>query len=216
MNRTDKLVPRYRPMQRIAHWLFTLAFFVLLFSGLALFVPGISTWAASTTGRLVHRIAAVVLMITPLLYLLTDRKGLVQLVKDSFSYDQDDRAWFRHFIPYVFGNARNLPPQGRINAGEKLHHAVIIAGFLVISLTGLVLWFWETAPAAVRLVTLLIHDVAMLALALLTIGHVFFVFVYGAFSGMWKGYVTERYARLEHPKWLAQMENEGKVIAPEP
>jgi len=215
MNGKDKLIPRYRPMQRIAHWLFTLAFFVLLFSGLALFVPAISVWAASTAGRLIHRIAAAVLMVTPVFYFLADREGLAQLVKDSFSYDQDDRAWFRHFIPYVFGNARNLPPQGRINAGEKLHHAAIIIGFLVISVTGLVLWFWETIPAGLRLVTLLVHDMAMAALALLTIGHVFFVFVYGAFSGMWKGYVTERYARLEHPKWLAQMKKEGKAVTPE-
>jgi len=215
MNRNDKLIPRYRPMQRAAHWLFTLVFFVLLFSGLALFVPAVSVWAASTTGRLVHRIAAVVLMLTPVFYFLTDREGLAQLVKDSFFYDQDDRAWFRRFVPYVFGNARNLPPQGRINAGEKLHHAAIIIGFLVISITGLMLWFWETIPAALRLVTLLVHDAAMAALALLTIGHVFFVFVYGAFSGMWKGYVTERYARLEHPKWLAQLKKEGKVVTPE-
>jgi formate dehydrogenase subunit gamma len=211
MMKTDSLIPRYRLMQRISHWIFTLAFFVLLFSGLALFIPGLSLWAASPTGRLAHRIGAVVLMVTPVLYLLTDRKGLAQLVKDSFSYDRDDRAWFKYFIPYVFGKARNLPPQGRINAGEKLHHAVIIFGFVVISVSGLILWFWTDIPATPRLLTLLVHDAAMILLALLTIGHVFFVFVYGALSGMWNGYVTERYARLEHPKWLAEMKHDGEI-----
>ncbi|RME99504.1 MAG: hypothetical protein D6768_14940 [Chloroflexi bacterium] len=205
MSGTEKTIPRYRPIQRVWHWLFTLAFFVLLFSGLGLFIPAVSAFTASAAGRLVHRIAAVVLMGTPVLYLITDRAGFLQLIKDSFTYDADDRTWFRHFIPYVFGKARNLPPQGRINAGEKLHHAAIIIGFVMISISGLMLWL-ATMPPTLHMLTLIIHDVTMVLLAVLTIGHVFFVFVYGAFSGMWNGSVTEAYARLEHPKWLAQMQ----------
>jgi formate dehydrogenase subunit gamma len=212
MSASMKLVPRFRLAQRVSHWIFVAAFFVLLFSGLALFVPAVSEWTASAFGRTVHRVAAVVLMLAPLIYLITDRKGLGQLVRDSFTYDKDDRTWFKHFIPYTFGKAKNLPPQGRINAGEKLHNALIILGFLVISITGLMLWFWDGMNAPLRLTTLMVHDVAMLALAVLTIGHVFFVFVYGAFSGMWSGSVTELYARVEHPKWLAQMKAEGKTI----
>ena len=207
MKQAEKRIPRYRPIQRVWHWLFTIAFFVLLFSGLGLFVPVVSQWTASPLGRLVHRVAAVVLMATPVLYLLTDPKGFTQLIKDSFTYDRDDVAWFKHFIPYAFGKARNLPPQGRINAGEKLHHAVIIIGIVVISASGLLLWLVEMQPG-LHMATLLVHDAAMALLALLTIGHIFFVFVYGAFSGMWEGYVTESYARLEHPKWLAEMQVE--------
>jgi formate dehydrogenase subunit gamma len=207
-----KLVPRYRLAQRLAHWLFVVAFFVLLFSGLALFVPAVSEWTASANGRLAHRVAAIALMLVPVFYLIADRKGLMQLLRDSITYDKDDRAWFTHFIPYVFGKAKNLPPQGRINAGEKLHHAATILGFVVISVSGLMRWFGDGMSAQMRLTTLMVHDVAMIVLAVLTVGHVFFVFVYGAFSGMWSGLVTEVYARIEHPKWLAQMEAEGKVI----
>lgn len=215
MTRPDGLVPRYRLMQRVSHWMLTVSFGVLLLSGLALFIPVVSHWLASSAGRTLHRIAAVGFGLTPLFYFLTDRQGLTQLLRDSFSYDKDDLAWFKHFIPYAFGLARNLPPQGRINAGEKLHHAAIIVGFVVISLSGLVLWFWADMPAEARLIVLMAHDLSMLGMAVLTVGHVFFVFVYGAFSGMWNGYVTELYARTEHPKWLARMEAEGKVMRPE-
>jgi formate dehydrogenase subunit gamma len=207
-----KLIPRYRLMQRVSHWAFTLAFLVLLFSGLALFVPVMSVWTASTAGRLVHRVAAVVLMLVPLFYLVTDRKGLAQLLHDSVTYDKDDVEWFKHFVPYVLGKAKNLPPQGRINAGEKLHHAAVILGVLVVSVTGLMLWFWDGMDGSLRLTTLMVHDLAMLELAVLTVGHVFFVFVYGAFSGMWSGSVTQVYARIEHPKWLAQMETPGQTM----
>ncbi|HFB52685.1 MAG TPA: hypothetical protein ENJ48_03220, partial [Anaerolineae bacterium] len=143
MKRDEILVPRYRLTQRIWHWLFTLAFLVLLFSGLALFIPAVSVWTASETGRLVHRIAAVVLIVTPILYAITDWQGFSQLIHDSFTYDADDMAWFKHFIPYVFGKAKNLPPQGRINAGEKIHHASIIVGIVVIAISGLILWLWK-------------------------------------------------------------------------
>ena len=211
---TNATVPRYRLMQRLSHWIFVAAFLVLLLSGLALFVPAVSVWVASPTGRLAHRVGAVVLMLAPIFYLLTDRRGLGQLLHDSFTYDKDDIAWFKHFLPYAFGKARNLPPQGRINAGEKIHHAAVVLGFLVISLTGLLLWFGEGVAPEARLLTVMVHDLAMLGLAVLTVGHVFFVFVYGAFSGMWNGTVTELYARVEHPKWLAQMRAEGKVVTP--
>ena len=211
MSASMKLVPRFRLAQRVSHWVFVAAFFVLLFSGLALFVPAVSEWTASAAGRLVHRVAAVVLMLAPILYWITDGKGLGELLRDSFTYDKDDRKWFNHFIPYTFGKAKNLPPQGRINAGEKLHNAAIILGFLVIAITGLMLWFWDGMTAPMRLTTLMVHDVSMVVLAVLTVGHVFFVFVYGAFSGMWSGSVTELYARVEHPKWLAQMQAEGKT-----
>ena len=215
MTRTVVLVPRYRLMQRISHWALTVAFGVLLLSGLALFVPVVSQWVASEAGRVLHRIAAVVFGLVPLFYFLTDRRGLTQLLRESFAYDKDDIAWLKHFIPYAFGKARNLPPQGRINAGEKLHHAAIILGFVAISLSGLVLWFWTNLPAEARLIALMAHDLTMLGMAVLTVGHIYFVFVYGAFSGMWDGHVTDLYARIEHPKWLAQMEAEGKVITPE-
>jgi formate dehydrogenase subunit gamma len=210
-----RLIPRYRLMQRISHWAFTASFGVLLLSGLALFVPEVSYWAASNAGRFIHRGAAVVFALTPLFYFLTDRQGFLQLVSESFSYSADDLAWFKHFVPYAFGKAANLPPQGRINAGEKLHHAAIILGFVLISVSGMVLWIWADIPAEARLTVLMAHDLAMLGMAVLTVGHVFFVFVYGAFSGMWNGHVTEAYARMEHPKWLAKMRADGKVVPPE-
>ena len=46
----------------------------------------------------------------------------------------------------------------------------------------------------------------MLALTLLLIGHLFFTFTYKALSGMTSGYVPELEARLEHSKWVDEIE----------
>ena len=53
----------------------------------------------------------------------------------------------------------------------------------------------------------------MLALTLLLIGHLFFTFSYKALSGMTSGYVPELEARLEHSKWVEELEREEETVA---
>ena len=48
----------------------------------------------------------------------------------------------------------------------------------------------------------IVHDLSMLGLSVLVIGHVYFTLLYGALPAMWTGYVTEEYARAEHLAWF--------------
>jgi len=207
-------IVRFSQAQRIAHWVFTVAFFLLTITGLFLIIPALSGLAANGMSRLVHRIAAVIFLLIPVYYAVVDGRGLKQLIRDSFTYGKDDLRWLAAFPRYVLGFAKNMPPQGRINAGEKLHHALIIVLYFVISLSGLLLWAGKASLSASLFTWVLIaHDVAMFAMVLLTLGHIYFVFVYGALGGMVTGYVTRAYARLEHAKWLAEVEaKEGDAI----
>lgn len=204
---TSQQVLRYSRAQRFVHWLLTLAFLALAATGLLLVFRPAAGLTAGGTSRLVHRAFAVVLLAVPVLYALLDWGGLKRLVRDSFTYDRDDLAWFKHMPGYFLGKAHNLPPQGRINAGEKLHHAAIIIGYVAISVSGLLMWLGKAllGPGAF-LAALWVHNVTTYVLLVLTVGHIYFVFVYGAMSGMVKGYVTRRYAQLEHPKWLAELD----------
>jgi hypothetical protein len=58
------------------------------------------------------------------------------------------------------------------------------------------------------------HDLSMLGLSVLLIGHVYFTFLYDAFSAMRTGFVTEEYARMEHAKWLAALPGEAFSVVP--
>jgi formate dehydrogenase subunit gamma len=206
--KTEKIIQRFSKEQRLAHWAFAISFFILLGSGLILMLPSLSGLAADGTSRWLHRVGAVVFMLVPLYYYLTAKEGLTALVKDSFTFDQDDRKWLMKFFQYFFGRVKGMPPQGRINAGEKLHHALVIITFFTISISGLVLWVGNGAlNQNIFLLMIIIHDVSMFIMLVLTIGHLYFTFVYGALGGMITGYVTETYARLEHAKWLAELEN---------
>lgn len=201
------LVARFSREQRIAHWVFTAAFFALTITGLFLVIPALGGLAAGGISRLVHRIAAVLFLLVPLYYAVADGRGLTRLIRDSFTYDKDDLRWLARFPRYVLGRAKEMPPQGRINAGEKIHHALIIVLYFVISLSGLLLWVGkELLSVSLFTWALIAHDLAMFAMLLLTLGHLYFVGVYGALGGMVTGYVTRAYARLEHAKWLADLD----------
>jgi formate dehydrogenase subunit gamma len=205
----DHEVLRYRRGQRIVHAVLALSTLVLLLTGLILLWDPLAVLAAGGTSRTLHRIAAVGFMAVPVLYFIVDRKGAKELLIDSFHYDRDDYEWLKHVFGYMMGRAEAMPPQGRLNAGQKVHHALVVIMSAVIVLSGLALWFLKSSLGASGLAwAAVIHDLAMLALALLLVGHLYFTFVYKALSGMTSGYIDEDEARLEHSKWLDEIEHE--------
>jgi formate dehydrogenase subunit gamma len=205
-NKSDKQILRYRTRQRIVHAVLASSFLALLLTGLVLLWAPLSSLAEGGTSRLIHRIAAVGFMAVPILYWVLDRPGARELLIESFTYDKDDWAWFKQMYRYFLGKSVDMPPQGRLNAGQKLHHAgvVIMSGVIVAS--GLVMWFGKGTLGANNLALAAIaHDVSMLILTVLLVGHLYFTFVYKALSGMTTGYVDEESAALEHAKWVEEM-----------
>ncbi|MDJ0961423.1 MAG: cytochrome b/b6 domain-containing protein [Acidimicrobiia bacterium] len=203
----DHELLRYRRNQRIIHALLASSFLILLLSGLVLLWDPLSVFASGGTSRLLHRIAAVGFMAVPIAYLIADREGAKELLVDSFKYDRDDIEWIKHMYRYAMGHATEMPPQGRLNAGQKLHHAAVVIVSAAIVVTGLAMWFFKSGLGASGLAwAAIIHDFAMLALTLLLVGHLYFTFVYKALSGMTTGYVPELEAKIEHSKWVEELE----------
>ncbi len=208
----DGPIPRYNVVQRIGHWANALAFLSLLITGLFLFLWPLSPLAGSAS-RLIHRIAAVVLFLGPLCYLAADRAGFLHLLRASFTYSRDDLIWFLKSPVYFLGIAKGLPPQGKINAGQRVHHALTIIFYNLIAVSGLLMWFGAARiPKRLFLGSLLVHDVSMSILTVLLVGHIYFTFVYGALDGMIKGTISRVYAQIEHPRWLQDLA--GKTSAP--
>jgi formate dehydrogenase subunit gamma len=205
---------RYRKRPRIVHLLLASSFLVLLLTGLTILWSPLSFLAAGGDLRWLHRVAAVVFMAVPVIYWIVDREGAKELMVDSFKYDRDDWAWLQRFWSYTFGHAASMPRQGRLNAGQKMHHALVMVLSASIVASGLVLWFFTPSLGATgHAWAAVIHDLSMLALSLLLVGHLYFTFVYKALSGMTTGYIDETDARLEHAKWVEELEQEAAVPA---
>lgn len=206
------LVLRYKRCQCVVHGLLATSFLALLVTGIFLLWGPASGLAAAGNSRWIHRVAAIGFMAVPLVYLVVDRAGARELLVDSFRYDRDDWEWLKHIGRYVLGRAKGMPPQGRLNAGQKLHHAAVILVSAVVVASGLALWFWkEPLGASGTAWAAIVHDVSMLVLALLLVGHLYFTFVYQALSGMTTGYVPELEARLEHSKWVDELEHAAQA-----
>jgi formate dehydrogenase subunit gamma len=186
------------------------SFLILLITGLALVWGPLAFIAAGGWSRYLHRIAAIGFMSVPFLYVILDREGAKGVLIESFKYDRDDVAWFRYMYRYALGRTAEMPPQGRLNAGQKLHHSAVIVFSAVIVVSGLALWWFKSSLDPTMLSwAAIIHDLSMLALTLLLVGHVFFTYVYTAWSSMGTGYVSKEDMELEHSKWVDELEHKA-------
>jgi formate dehydrogenase subunit gamma len=205
----DQQILRYRTRQRVVHGVMASSFLILLLTGLALVWSPLAFLAAGGWSRYLHRIAAVGFMSVPFLYLILDRPGAKEVLVESFKYDRDDVSWFRYMYRYALGRTAEMPPQGRLNAGQKLHHSAVIVFAAVIVVTGLILWWLKSGLTPTQLArTAIIHDLSMFVLTLLLVGHVFFTYVYTAWSSMATGYVSKDDMEMEHSKWVEELEDE--------
>ena len=212
----DREVLRYRKRPRIVHAILASSFLILLLTGLVILWPALSFLAPGGATRWLHRVAAIGFMSVPIVYLIADREGAKELMVDSFKYDRDDYRWVKRFWSYAFGHTANMPKQGRLNAGQKMHHALVMILSASIVISGLIMWFFmpSLGPTG-QAWAAVIHDISMLILTLLLIGHLYFTFVYKALSGMTSGYVDVDDARLEHAKWVEELEQEAAELAEE-
>ncbi len=212
----ERKVLRYDLGPRIIHAMMASSFLALLLTGLMLVWGPLAPYAAGGLSRWIHRAGAIVFMLIPVAYLVFNRPAAKELLWDSFHYDRDDWNWLTHMYSYFLGYAKKMPPQGRLNAGQKLHHAGVVIFSAVIVVSGIIMWVGKGSFSPNSLaITTMFHDLSMLVLTVLLVGHLYFTYVYGALAGMVKGYIPEEEARLEHSKWVESMPNEAPWIVEE-
>ena len=144
------------------HWIHASAFFVLLGTGLVLYVPRLSAArcapAADQGHPRLHRVAWIVLL--ALVVVLGDRRGLRRTLRDLDLFDDDDRLWLR----------RKPRPQGRFNAGQKLNAALVAALRVLFAVSGFLLWLGERDTRFRWASTILLHDGLMYVSLVLLLG----------------------------------------------
>jgi formate dehydrogenase gamma subunit len=141
-----RTIVRLTRNQRWQHWLLLTSFLVLVFSGFALQYP--DSWLAWLLGsnenlrRTIHRIAAVIMMVTGtyhLLYLALSSEGR-QWVKDMLPRVKDFKDVIQNFGYYL--GARKLRPKlARFGYAEKAEYWAVVWGTIIMGLTGLMIWF---------------------------------------------------------------------------
>lgn len=194
---------RYSFQERLVHWAVALTFLYLLLTGLALFSPHLF-WLAwllggGTTVAWWHPVVGVVFF-GALFWMF-------RLWRHDMKFDGADREWMSHLGEYIRNQDRGLPEVGRFNPGQKqLFWLQAVAGTLLL-LSGIPLWFPHLFPQGLRLVSVLVHELAALAAIGGLLVHVYMglAVVRGSLSAMITGKVSAAWARAHHARWYRRL-----------
>ncbi len=192
-------VRRFSVAERTIHWVHVGAFVGLLATGIALYLPALAGALGSREALKAIHLAIASAWATVLLAIVatSDRAALRRTALEVERFDADDLLWLRH----------RPAPQGRFNAGQKLHTVAQAAFAALFVISGLLLLLGE-GDTRLRLPgTIILHDgLTVLASGLVT-AHVFLAVVWPttrpALRGMVRGSVRRDWAAVHHAKWLS-------------
>jgi formate dehydrogenase subunit gamma len=197
------------------HWFYAAAFLTLVTTGIGFEYK----WAAFLMGpaaRTIHRGAATVFVMAPIIYLITAKSGWKH-VAEAFIWSMDDVRWLlKAPLHYMVGKG-DMPPAGFFNAGQKLNYLIVMFTNIAFTLSGLFMWFqrpnlalpqrdWFRTAAAV-------HEASFFVGAAMFAMHFYLSLIHPftkqAITAMMSGYVTRSYAAIHHPKWLEELDHGG-------
>jgi len=191
---------RFSRSERAVHWIHAAAFFVLLGSGLVLYLPSLAAIGNRGFVKDVHLYTAIAWAFALLAVVaFGDRKGLRRTLNDLDGFDLDDRLWLRRYPT----------KQGRFNAGQKLNAAVTAAFAVLFAISGILLWYGERDTRFRFAGTIVLHDGLMWISLVLLAGHLYLSVIYPrtrhSLRGIVRGDVELQWALEHHPKWVKEV-----------
>ncbi len=196
-------VVRYDRAERVLHWSNAALFLLLLGTGMALYVPQLS----SAVGRRVlvkdvHVISGLLLPVPLLLaYAGSWRAGLRRDVRRFARWSVDDRRWLLSL------GRRRRTRLGKFNAGQKVN-AIFVAGCIPLMLaTGVIMRWFDPFPLAWRTGATFVHDWIAVLLVLVVVGHIGKALAEPvALRAMVRGTMPRAHVERHHPRWSAELD----------
>ena len=145
---------RSRSRRRIFHWLVALHFFVMAVSGLILYVPALSTLAADSWTRIIHRAGAVSLAAVIVAYAAANRRN-------SLAWLNDAALWKAAAPPHP-------------DSWKRKHKLLISLGVVLFAATGFIQWFLKDAvPDSIFVFCVMVHDILFFAAIIVLLLHIY-------------------------------------------
>lgn len=199
---------RFALVERLAHWTYATFFLVALALGLLMWIPKTRVWLSGSRQQVSHLhggMGLLMVVVPLLLFLFTDRRRLAKNVHEIDLWDRDDRVWFWRALRGYTVLRREMPPQGRFNAGQKANAIVVAAMALGFVVTGSLLLAAPRLPAWLVSRALLLHQILAIAAVALFVGHLLHALSTShgrdSLRAMTGGTMSESVARERHEKW---------------
>jgi len=222
--------PRFRLMARIEHITLLISFTILCLTGLPQKFPfsPISQGLITLLGgievvRLIHRWAAIVLILGTVYHLLTSAYRLFVKHEDMRMLpDLKDATDLRDTVAYNLGFIEEAPKMRKFNFGEKFEYWAVVWGTAVMIMTGFILWnpiaATQFIPGNFIPVALEAHGwEAVLAAVSIVIWHLYNVLVKHRNVSMFTGTLSHKIMEEEHGLELERLEAGGdpwRVVPP--
>ncbi|MEE8634814.1 MAG: formate dehydrogenase subunit gamma [Acidiferrobacterales bacterium] len=202
---SGRTLRRWSLPERVLHWYTAVLFILLAITGLSLLfgravlIPvlgasGFSAWAQFSI--YVHNYLGPFFVVGVVIEILA-------WIRFNLP-DKTDWDWLKQGGGMV-GKGKH-PHAGRINAGEKLFTfwiGMVVLG-IAVSITGLFLLGWiGSGMRETMQIANVVHSVTAVVYVAIMLGHMYLGAwgVEGAFEAMWKGEVSEEWAKQHHDKW---------------
>lgn len=200
----SNMVRKAGAFEILNHWVLAVSFFVLTVSGFG-FLFHLeqlnSIFGSYNQMKDIHNWVGVVfsvsLFFTIFYYLI-----------ESLSISGDDIGWILKGGGY-FSKKAQVPPQGKINTGQKLYYLFVLVTGIAISASGLVIWLRPAAADLNKWILLshLIHNISFDLMVIAIPLHIYLATLAnpGTFRIMVYGTVPVEWARKRHPKWVQKI-----------
>lgn len=218
MNKRKALYPRFDTGQRLEHALLIISFTVLAITGLPQKFADtgwgsmmIQLMGGIETTRLIHRAAAILLMLETIYHgaVVTYKVAVLHLPLTILPTWQDMKDGF-HAFGHNLGLVQKGPQMGRYTFGEKAEYWAVIWGTVIMIITGFMLWNpiatarflpGEFIPAAKAA-----HGgEALLAVLSIITWHMYSVHLRVFNKSMFTGRISRHEMEEEHPLELADL-----------
>jgi formate dehydrogenase subunit gamma len=204
---------RFTKTARLTHWIYACSYLLLLFTGLLLFTDAFDFLAPVFGGfvgaQMLHRVVAVIFLLPAVIFLLFDPKGFAGWLKECLTWTGDDFRMLPLFFKDLLGMKVDMPPQGFLNAGEKLNSLMTISFSVAIVASGFVKWFPGAFTVELVRWASVLHSGAVALMTPLVIVHIYLALINpdskAALSGMLHGHVDAEFAKSHHEKWYKEV-----------
>ncbi len=213
MNNTAKtsdyqLIEVTNPFERVIHWLFAGSCILLFISGFGLMFHSFSFIASIFGGyyplKYVHNFSGLVFAVSGFF-------AVIIWFRDGAIFTSDDIKWFAKGGGYLW-TKEGVPEQGRFNAGQKMYFILKAVTWIIMSITGLIMWFPFMFPKSLVLSCYTFHALGVAILAGAVVVHIFLGSFGnpGTIQSMLSGKCTRAWAKLQHGKWLKEYDAKNK------
>jgi formate dehydrogenase subunit gamma len=208
-------IQRQSSFARIVHWIHTIATLLLFYTGLALYTQSLNALAVVFGGiqnsRLVHHYSGFVFVGVPIMMGLANWDGLMRFFKEIFSWEgKEDTESLTKFPAYLFDADKEMPSQGRLKGGQKFADWFILGGSLLVSVSGIMIYFGSYISKSVVIWMFPLHELSMIVLGVFLLIHIYLgAGIFEPYRGMWRamfgdGTVSERDAEYHWSKWAEE------------